>query len=185
MPLERCDTPSGGAELPASHSKTTHLPYHIGAHLVDPPFIPSSGYLVLPLCRQYFDPQMGLGHVGLSSSHSSFLDGKSQWLYGSFRRQSSACAAGRGCAPRVQCQAVGAVVLRWLRPRNHHRWRGSLHGPSTLVSFINGCHWTQAKVADLTLALHNWPEYLSWLHPRNHHRRCGSGLLRGPNVWAP
>ena len=37
----------------------------IGAHLVDPPFIPSSGYLVLPLCRQYFDPQMGLGHVGL------------------------------------------------------------------------------------------------------------------------
>lgn len=26
--------------------------------------------------------------------------------------------------------------------------------------------WAQhPKVADLTLALHNWPEYLSWLHP--------------------
>ena len=37
----------------------------IGAHLVDPPFVLSSGYLVLPLCRQYFDPQMGLDHVGL------------------------------------------------------------------------------------------------------------------------
>lgn len=145
----------------------------IGAHLVDPPFIPSSGYLVLPLCRQYFDPQMGLGHVGLQQQPLVVLG----WPVPMVIRE---------LTPSKFClRGLSAVGLRWLHPRNHHRWCGSLHGPSTLVSFINGCHWTRPKVADLTLALHNWPEYLSWLHPRNHHRRCGSGLLRGPNVWAP
>ena len=116
----------------------------ICAHLVDPPFIAQTGYLVFLFFRKDFDSTVCLSYISFEEEPFLSLGWPFPMCIGKF-------APGwfRLCRriPCMQSITVGAVVRC-----SQFACVWALAPPQNLVPFVNGCHRSRAEFRDQTVA---------------------------------